>query len=67
MHTGQVESFDAHVGLGIVANEAGERYSFHCTAISDGSREIEPGRAVSFLVAPGGPGIWEARSVVPLD
>ena len=58
-HTGSVESFDAHRGTGVVMEESGDAYPFHCTAILDGSREIEPGTRVHFAVAPG-LGRWEA-------
>lgn len=62
---GRVVAFDAHVGLGEVASDAGERFAFHCTAITDGSRRIEVGARVAFRVAAGGPGRWEATEVTP--
>lgn len=58
--TGTVESYDADVGLGHVVDESGNRWMFHCTAIADGSRTIEPGSPVRFEVSSGGPGRWEA-------
>lgn len=64
---GTVASFDAKVGLGTVRRADGTSYDFHCTAVSDGSRSIEVGRAVAFVVGPAGPGRWEARTVDPLD
>lgn len=64
---GTVDRFDVDAGLGEVLAQDGDRYLFHCTAITDGSRQVEIGRAVAFVVGPGGPGRWEARSVRPLD
>ncbi len=58
--TGRVDSFDAEVGLGHVVDDGGERWLFHCTAITDGSRTIDVGTEVRFEVGPGGPGRWEA-------
>lgn len=46
---------------------AGDVFDFHATAIADGSRTIEEGAAVSFSVAPGHRGRYEARSLVPLS
>jgi cold shock CspA family protein len=59
---GTVESFDGHRGAGVVIDDAGESFPFHCTAIADGTREIEPGTRVRFEVGPG-LGRWEARSL----
>ncbi|MEL7156128.1 MAG: cold-shock protein [Actinomycetota bacterium] len=64
---GTVARFDAHVGLGEIEEATGTRFPFHCTAITDGTRTIDQGRSVGFLVGPGGPGVWEAVSVVPLN
>lgn len=61
---GKVLSFDADAGLGEVRADGGRSYPFHCTEIADGSRNIVPGTAVSFVVAPGHLGTWEARSIV---
>lgn len=66
LHVGQVISYDAHVGTGVVASQAGEEWMFHLTAIADGTRQIEPGQRVAFVVEPGGPGRWEATSVTKL-
>jgi len=60
---GRVVSFDAERGVGVVADGDGRELFFHCTAIADGSRQIEVGRAVSFVVAPGHRGLLEARAV----
>jgi CspA family cold shock protein len=59
---GRVSEFDDARGLGTI--EAGGRsYPFHCTQIADGTRTIDVGAAVSFEVAPGVGGRWEARAV----
>jgi cold shock CspA family protein len=65
-HHGRVASFDQRRGLGTVADDTGTSYGFHATAIADGSRRIEVGRAVTFAVAPGRRGVYEARSLVPV-
>jgi CspA family cold shock protein len=58
--TGTVTQFDEAVGLGEVAGDDGRRYPFHCTQIADGTRTIDVGAAVTFDVAPGPLGRWEA-------
>lgn len=62
---GRVVAFDAEVGLGEVDTDGGERFGFHCTAITDGSRRIDVGTRVTFRVGPGGPGRWEASEITP--
>jgi hypothetical protein len=42
-------------------------FDFHATAILNGSRQIASGTDVSFMVAPGHGGRYEARSIDPLD
>ncbi len=72
---GRVTAYDSDAGLGTVrADDAtGERdpgaptWTFHCTAIADGSREIDPGTAVVFQVRAAGPGAWEAFGVRPVS
>ncbi len=66
LHIGHVTSFDAHVGTGIVTSEAGKDWMFHLTAIADGTRMIEAGQRVAFVVEAGGPGQWEAKAVTKL-
>ena len=60
---GRVATYDEHRGTGEVEMPQGQRLFFHCTSIADGSRTIEPGTAVSFVVAPGHLGRWEARDL----
>ena len=48
LHVGTVVSFDAAVGLGEVQSVDGQRFTFHCIEIADGSRAIEVGTAVTF-------------------
>lgn len=67
LQIGTVDHFDAGAGLGTVTTSDGDRFLFHCTAITDGSRAIDPGATVAFVVAAGGPGWWEARSVGPVN
>ena len=54
--------FDGHHGTGVVTDESGTAYPFHCTAIVDGSREIDPGTRVRFEIAVG-LGRWEAAAL----
>ena len=44
----------------------GRRIPFHCTAITDGTRQIAVGTVVAFVVSAGRLGRLEARSVRPL-
>jgi hypothetical protein len=66
---GRVTSYDARRGLGTVAvtgTGAGpgtESFEFHATAITDGSRRIDPGTAVTFTVRAGHRGRYEAGAV----
>jgi len=60
---GTVTAFDEHRGIGELAADDGETYSFHCTAIADGTRTIEVGAAVEFTVVPGHLGQWEAAAI----
>lgn len=67
---GEVAAFDQARGLGTLRAtpphpDAGEEILFHCTAISDGSRNIEVGRKVAFIVV-SRHGQWEADGVTPL-
>lgn len=63
--SGAVSGFDAHAGLGEVTGDDGSVHPFHCTAIADGSRTIDPGARVSYRTAPGRGGRWEAVELVP--
>jgi CspA family cold shock protein len=64
-HDGTVATFDEAKGIGTVAGDEGPSYSFHCTQITDGTRTIAPGTAVSFVVRAGHLGRWEAAAVTP--
>ena len=46
MIEGVVLSFDENRGDGIVRDDAGRDFYFHCVRIADGSRVIEVGTAV---------------------
>ncbi len=61
--TGKVVSFDEARGHGEVEADDGRRLFFHCTALADGSRSVEVGSEVAFLVAPGHRGRWEATGL----
>jgi cold shock CspA family protein len=63
---GEVAEFDDDRGLGVVEYGPGRRLPFHCTAITDGSRQIGAGTVVAFVVSAGRLGRLEARSVHPL-
>jgi cold shock CspA family protein len=63
---GRVASFDQARGLGTVTNDAGEKFDFHATGIADGSRTIDVGIHVVFVVTAGRRGRYEAGSLLPL-
>ena len=62
---GTVTAFDDHAGHGTVAVEGGDEVFFHCTAIADGSRSIEPGAEVALRLVPGRLGRWEGADLRP--
>lgn len=62
--SGRVAEFDEAVGLGTVTSGSSQ-YRFHCTQIAGGSRTIAVGTEVSFTVAPGHLGAWEAAELRP--
>ena len=61
--TGQVVSFDDPRGVGEVESADGRRLFFHCTAIADGTRTIQPGAVVEFDVIAGPLGAPEATRI----
>jgi cold shock CspA family protein len=62
-----VAEFDEHRGYGTLRTADGAELFFHCTAITDGSRTVEVGAAVSADVVPGRLGRWEAARVEKLN
>ena len=60
---GAVIAFDSPRGLGTVRAEDGTEYPFHCTALLDGTREVDEGAVVAFEVRPAGMGRYEATSI----
>ena len=64
---GKVEGFDREAGLGELRVGDGRLLAFHCTEIAGGTRDIAVGTEVSFELAPGHLGVWEARSITPLS
>ena len=48
---GTVTAFDAHMGLGDITIADGTVVMFHCAEIVDGTRDINIGESVSFVVA----------------
>ncbi len=63
---GRVVAFDAHRGLGVVeADDGQQRFSFHCTRLVDGRRDVAVGTPVRFTVVPGHLGAWEADQISP--
>jgi cold shock CspA family protein len=66
IYRGVVSTFDFDRGLGTVADQHGVEIPFHCTAISDGTRRIEVGTPVEFVLAPGRAGRLQARTLVAL-
>jgi hypothetical protein len=45
--TGVIEGFDDRRGYGLLVDQAGRRFFFHCVDIIDGSRSIPNGAAAS--------------------
>lgn len=65
--SGTVATFDDDRGLGTLEDAAsGETVAFHCTAVLDGSRHIDPGTTVCYTLRPALGGREEARSIVPV-
>jgi cold shock CspA family protein len=60
---GRVTAFDERRGLGEITAEDGRAFTFHSTAIADGSRRISRGASVEFDVVAGLPGRWEAARI----
>jgi hypothetical protein len=64
---GRVTDYSVAAGIGTVTDDAGGGvHPFQCTAIADGSRRIDPGTAVRYVLLPGHLGLLEARDLVPL-
>jgi CspA family cold shock protein len=49
---GRVTEFDEVRGLGTITADDGRTYPFHCTQITDGTRQIDTGQAVRFELLP---------------
>jgi cold shock protein len=60
---GHVVAYDPRRGLGTVERDDGHRFGFHCTAITDGTRDIRVGARVTFGVVPGHLGAWEGATL----
>ena len=65
--TGTVASFESDRGLGEIITAEGAIYPFHCTAIADGTRDIEVGKPVTFTIAAGHLGRLEATDINPSE
>ncbi|HEY1829527.1 MAG TPA: hypothetical protein VGG38_04705 [Acidimicrobiales bacterium] len=66
-HVGTIDTFDQRRGLGTVTDRAdGSILPFHATAIVDGSRQIEVGTEVRFVIEPAHLGRYEARHIAAL-
>jgi hypothetical protein len=63
---GEVTAFDGPRGLGTVDCGPVGVLPFHCTAITDGSRDVAVGTVVAVQVTHGRLGVLEARTVRPL-
>lgn len=63
---GSVSAFDDERGLGLITADDGREVAFHCTAIAGGSRHVDLGARVAFLVATAVGGCREAVAVTPL-
>lgn len=65
--TGVVSSFDVDRGIGEIESDDGRVVAFHCTAISDGTRDIPVHARVVFVTEAGHLGRMEARGVSSLQ
>ncbi|HEY4378008.1 MAG TPA: cold shock domain-containing protein [Acidimicrobiales bacterium] len=63
--SGVVVAFDDLAGHGLVRDDAGEEWFFHCTRIADGTRTIAVGAAVTFEAVAGPTRGWEASGLRP--
>jgi len=63
---GVVVEFNAQRGLGVVRDDDGPSYAFHCAALADGTRQVELGTRVVFSVVAGHGGRDEARAVTTI-
>jgi cold shock CspA family protein len=63
MPHGSVTEFDESRGLGVITDDAGTAYRFHCIEISDGTRSIAIGTPVRFDVT-AKLGYYEAARIV---
>jgi hypothetical protein len=66
-YAGRIASFDELVGRGQVEAGGGLQFPFHCTAIADGSRTIDPDTPVKFRIVPGPLGALEAIAIKRAD
>ena len=58
-----VSTFDPVVGLGAAETSDGQSFSFHATAMTDGSRRIGVGAEVEMTLTPAANGTWEATLI----
>jgi cold shock CspA family protein len=63
---GAVTEFDEPRGLGMIEADDGHTFPFHCTALLDGTRTIDPGTPVVFEIRPAGMGRYEATRISTL-
>jgi len=47
--TGVVTDFSEPSGLGVITDESGQQWPFHCVSLEDGTRTVEIGVRVSFV------------------
>ena len=59
---GRVREFDEGRGLGTITADDGRIYRFHCTQLTDGSRQVATGQDVRFDLLPK-LGRYEAGSI----
>ena len=64
--TGVVETWDDPRGVGAIRADDGRLLDLQCTHLADGSRTTAAGTRVTFAVAPGHHGRWQAVAVTPL-
>ncbi len=68
LREGRVIAFERQRGLGeIQVHDGAERFPFHATQLVDGLRAISIEAHVTFVVAAGPAGHWEATQIEPVE
>jgi cold shock CspA family protein len=64
---GRIAHYDSPRGTGVLTDASGVEWSFHCTAIADGTREIADGATVFYELRTGLVGELEATRIASAE